>query len=203
MKRISLLILAFSMFACNATQNVSAAEETAVFAGGCFWGVEAVYEHVKGVKSVTSGYAGGEGKTADYEKVSEGNTGHAESVMVKFDPAKVTYMQLLTVFFVIAHDSTQVNGQGPDIGPQYRSVIFFLSEDQRAAAQHYIDTINKSKTLPDPVATQLVPFKAFYDAEEYHQDFVKLHPDHPYVVYHDLPKISALKSRYPNLYVDR
>ena len=202
MKSIFAILLTFAIISCATVQPAAAAEETAVFAGGCFWGVEAVFEHVKGVNNVKSGYAGGEAKTANYESVSEGKTGHAESVIVKFDPAKVTYMQLLSVFFVIAHDSTQVDRQGPDVGPQYRSVIFYFNEEQRAAAQTYIDAINKSKNMPDPVATQLVPFKAFYEAEDYHQDFVKQHPDHPYVAYHDLPKIRALKERYPKFYRD-
>jgi peptide-methionine (S)-S-oxide reductase len=203
MKSIISIILSLALVSCVAVQPASAAEETAVFAGGCFWGVEGVFEHVKGVNSVVSGYAGGEKKTANYEAVGEGDTGHAESVMVKFDPTKVTYMKLLSVFFVIAHDSTQVDRQGPDVGKQYRSVIFYFNEEQRAAAQTYIDAINKSKNMPDPVATQLVPFKAFYEAEDYHQNFVKLHPDHPYVVYNDLPKLQALKERYPDLYVDK
>ena len=200
MKSVYSVLLSLAMISCATVQPVSAAEERAVFAGGCFWGVEAVFEHVKGVKDVRSGYAGGSKETANYETVGEGKSGHAESVMIKFDPEKVTYTQLLSVFFVIAHDSTQVNRQGPDVGPQYRSMIFYFNEGQRAAAQHYIDTINKSKVMPDPVATQLAPFTSFYDAEDYHQDFVAKHPDHDYVVYHDLPKLRELKNRFPKLY---
>jgi peptide-methionine (S)-S-oxide reductase len=202
MKSIISVVLSLAMISCAAVQPASAAEERAVFAGGCFWGVEAVFEHVKGVNSVTSGYSGGDKRAANYEAVSDGNTGHAESVMIKFDPAKISFMKLLSVFFVIAHDSTQVDRQGPDVGKQYRSVIFYFNEEQRSSAQTYIDAINKSKNMPDPVATQLVPFKAFYEAEDYHQDFVRLHPDHPYVVYNDLPKIQALRERFPDLYVE-
>jgi peptide-methionine (S)-S-oxide reductase len=174
--------------------------QTAVFAGGCFWGVEAVFEHVKGVTDVRSGYAGGDAKMPSYEAVSTGNTGHAESVEVTFDPTKVTYTQLLSIFFAVAHDPTQLNRQGPDTGSQYRSAIFYQTDEQRKLALAYIDAINQSKALPKPVVTQVVPLKEFYEAEAYHQDYLKHHPDDPYIVYNDLPKLAALKERFPDLY---
>jgi peptide-methionine (S)-S-oxide reductase len=175
----------------------------AVFAGGCFWGVQGVFEHVKGVKSAVSGYSGGEKETAEYEKVSSGTTGHAESVEVTFDPAIVTYQQLLYVFFSVAHDPTQLNFQGPDHGTQYRSAIFYTDDDQKKAALNLIGTIDKSKVFAKPVVTQVVPFKAFYTAEDYHQDYLVHHPDDPYIVYNDIPKVAALKQKFPDLYVER
>jgi peptide-methionine (S)-S-oxide reductase len=161
--------------------------QTAVFAGGCFWGVEAVFEHVKGVTDVRSGYAGGEKKTA-------------ESVKVTFDPAKVTYVQLLTVFFSVAHDPTQLNRQGPDTGTQYRSSIFYSNEEQKKLANDYIAAIDKAKAFPKPIVTQVVQLKEFYEAESHHQNYLKLHPDDPYIVYNDMPKIEALKTKFPDLY---
>lgn len=177
--------------------------KTAVFAGGCFWGVEAVFEHVKGVTDVKSGYAGGDAKTAEYETVSEGDTGHAESVLVTYDSAKVTYVQLLTVFFSVAHDPTEVNRQGPDTGTQYRSAIFYANDEQKKLANDYIDAINKAKVFPKPVATQVVALDKFYDAEAYHQDYLVRHPDQPYIVYNDMPKLAALKEKFPDLYVEK
>src|SRR5436190_1909292 len=176
---------------------------TAVFAGGCFWGIEAVFEHVKGVTDARSGYAGGEKKTAEYERVSDGDTGHAESVKVTYDPAQVSYVELLTVFFSVAHDPTQVNRQGPDTGTQYRSAIFFMNDEQKKLATDYIDAINKSKALPKPVATEVSSLKEFYEAEAYHQDYLKNHPTEPYIVYNDLPKLAALKEKFPDLYVEK
>jgi len=181
--------------------NAFASEQTAVFAGGCFWGVEAVFEHVKGVKSVVSGYSGGTKDTANYETVSGGKTDQAESVMIKFDPERVSYQQLLLIFFAVAHDPTQLNEQGPDHGRQYRSVIFYIDDDQKAQALAFIAAVEKSKVLSKPVVTEVVPFKAFYKAEDEHQDFVRLNPDYPYVVYNDLPKLRALKQKFPNLYL--
>lgn len=192
-----LLVVGLLSWGCSTTQ---AAEETAVFAGGCFWGVEAVFEHVKGVNSVVSGYSGGTKETANYETVSSGRTDHAESVMIKFDPTKISYQQLLFIFFAVAHDPTQVDRQGPDEGHQYRSVIFYTTDDQKTQATAFIDAVNKSKALSKPVATQVVPFKAFYKAEDEHQDFVKRNPDYPYVVYNDLPKLAELKKKFPDLY---
>lgn len=183
-----------------AATSVYASEQTAVFAGGCFWGVEAVFEHVKGVNSVTSGYSGGTKETANYETVSGGRTDHAESVMIKFDPEKVTYQQLLFIFFSVAHDPTELNFQGPDHGRQYRSVIFYSTDDQKSQAMAFIKAIEDSKALKKPVVTEVVPFKAFYKAEDEHQDFVKLNPDNDYVVYNDLPKLRELKKKFPELY---
>lgn len=174
--------------------------QVAVFAGGCFWGVEAVFEHVKGVIDVKSGYSGGDRSTAEYETVSEGTTGHAESVRVVFDPAKVSYVQLLSVFFSVAHDPTELNRQGPDVGTQYRSAIFYANDEQKQLALQYIDTINKSKVFDKPVVTQVVPLVKFYEAEEYHQDYLRLHPNEPYIVINDKPKIAALKEKFPDLY---
>ncbi len=178
-------------------------EQTAVFAGGCFWGVEAVFEHVKGVTDVKSGYSGGDAKSANYDDVSEGTTQHAEAVTVKFDPTKVSYTQLLSVFFSVAHDPTEVNRQGPDVGPQYRSAIFYASEDQKKLANDFIDAINKAKVFPKPVATQVVSLEQFYDAEDYHQDYMKKNPNQPYIVYHDRPKVAALKEKFPDLYIEK
>ena len=191
--------LFISVFLAAAT-SAYAAEQTAVFAGGCFWGVEAVFEHVKGVNSVVSGYSGGTKETADYETVSSGKTDHAESVMIKFDPDKVTYQQLLFVFFSVAHDPTELNYQGPDRGRQYRSVIFYTSDDQKTQALAFIKAIEDSKALKKPVVTEVVPFKAFYKAEAEHQDFVRLNPENDYVAYNDVPKIKELKKKFPTLY---
>lgn len=177
--------------------------QTAVFAGGCFWGVEAVFEHVKGVTDVRSGYAGGDAKTANYDKVSDGKTAHAESVKVTFDPAKVTYSQLLTVFFSVAHDPTQLNRQGPDTGTHYRSAIFYADEEQRKLAQGYIEAIDKSKVFPKPVVTQVAPLTEFFEAEKYHQDYLVHHRDQPYIVINDLPKIADLKIKFPDLYMEK
>ncbi|MFN2501783.1 MAG: peptide-methionine (S)-S-oxide reductase MsrA [Pyrinomonadaceae bacterium] len=175
-------------------------EQIAVFAGGCFWGVEAVFEHVKGVMDVRSGYAGGDARTANYEKVSEGSTGHAEAVMVTFDPAKVSFAQLLTVFFSVAHDPTQLNRQGPDTGTQYRSAIFFADEQQERAVIDYIGSIDRSKAFARPVVTEVIPLKRFFEAEAYHQNYLINHPDEPYIVVHDIPKLEELKKRFPELY---
>ncbi|MFM9905523.1 MAG: peptide-methionine (S)-S-oxide reductase MsrA [Pyrinomonadaceae bacterium] len=177
--------------------------QTAVFAGGCFWGVEAVFEHVKGVTDVKSGYSGGAAKTAKYDQVSNGDTGHAEAVKVTFDPAIVTYAQLLTVFFSVAHDPTQLNYQGPDHGTQYRSAIFYTDDNQKKLATDYIDSINKSKTFTKPVVTEIVPLKEFFDAEAYHQDYLAHHPDQAYIVINDAPKVAALKEKFPELYKEK
>lgn len=183
--------------------SARAAEQTAVFAGGCFWGVEAVFEHVTGVVAVRSGYSGGSKETADYETVSAGETKHAESVEVRFDDSKVTYEQLLYVFFAVAHDPTEVDRQGPDVGPQYRSVIYYKDEKQKAAAKAFIMAIDMSNALNKPVATQLVPFSAFYEAEKYHQNYLRNNPKDPYIVTHDLPKLEALKQKFPSLYREK
>jgi peptide-methionine (S)-S-oxide reductase len=179
------------------------AEQTAIFAGGCFWGVEAVFEHVKGVTDVKSGYAGGTAQTADYETVSTGETAHAESVIVTFDPSQVTYQQLLKVFFYIAHNPTELNRQGPDTGPQYRSAIFYDNDEQKRLAQNYIDELTKAKVFKRPIVTQIVALNKFYPAEKYHQDYLKLHPDEPYIVINDMPKVENLRRKFPDLYVSK
>jgi peptide-methionine (S)-S-oxide reductase len=196
MLKIIGLVFALTLF----VNSARAAEQTAVLAGGCFWGVEAVFEHVKGVNSVVAGYSGDTKETANYETVSSGKTDHAESVLIKFDPAKITYQQLLFIFFSVAHDPTQLNQQGPDHGRQYRSVIFYLDDDQKGQALAFIKAVNDSKALKRLVVTEVVPFKAFYKAEDEHQGFVRLNPDNDYVVYNDLPKIKELKKKFPELY---
>lgn len=173
----------------------------AVFAGGCFWGIEAVFEHIKGVKQATSGYAGGTRDTADYEKVSSGNTGHAEAVEVIFDPAQISYGQLLKVFFSVAHDPTQLNRQGPDHGPQYRSALFFANADQQRVAQAYIEQLTAARRFSKPIVTQVAPLEAFYAAEDYHQNYARLHPNDGYIVFNDAPKVANLKKQFPELYV--
>ena len=173
-------------------------EQTAVFAGGCFWGVEAVFRHVKGVTAAVSGYAGGTPAAPSYEQVSSGQTGHAETVSVRYDPAQVSYGQLLKVFLSVAHNPTELNYQGPDHGTQYRSVIFYTNADQREVAQAYIGQLNDAHVYPKPIVTQLVPYKVFYPAEGYHQDYLAHHPDNPYVAYNDLPKLDELKRLYPD-----
>ena len=174
--------------------------ETAVFAGGCFWGIEAVFEHVKGVKDAVSGYAGDKASTAQYETVSTGGTGHAESVKVTFDPAKVSYGQLLKVYFSVAHDPTQLNRQSPDVGTQYRSEIFTTSADQAKVAKAYIAQLAAAKVFAAPIVTRVEPLPAFYPAEAHHQDYLRLHPDEPYIVYNDAPKLVHLKQLFPALY---
>jgi len=175
--------------------------QTAVFAGGCFWGVEAVYRHVKGVTKAVSGYAGGNAKSADYQMVSTGMTGHAESVEVSYDPAQVSYGELLRIFFSVAHDPTQLNRQGPDYGTQYRSAVFFTNDEQKRVAQAYIDQLGKAKAFADPIVTQVVPLPAFYPAEAYHQNYLAFHRTQPYIVAHDLPKLAQLKQQFPERYV--
>jgi peptide-methionine (S)-S-oxide reductase len=172
---------------------------TAVLAGGCFWGVEAVFERLKGVSDVVSGYAGGSRITAEYEVVSSGITSHAESVKISYDPSQISYGRLLQVYFAVAHDPTTLNRQGPDSGTQYRSAIFYATDEQKRVAEAYIDQLNKSKVFPRPIVTQVVPLKGFYDAEGYHQHYIDNHPDDPYVVYNDLPKIKHLQQQYPDL----
>jgi peptide-methionine (S)-S-oxide reductase len=175
--------------------------QSAVFSGGCFWGVEAVFEHVKGVENVVSGYAGGKLANPDYEEVSSGNTGHAESVRITFDPRQVSYGQLLKVFFSVAHDPTQLNRQGPDHGTQYRSAIFYSTPEQQRVASAYIAQMQAAGTFGKaPIVTQLAPLAKFWPAEAYHQDFARLNPTHPYIVVHDAPKVARLKERYPAMY---
>lgn len=187
---VAIFALSFSCFA---------AEQKAVFAGGCFWGVEAVFEDLKGVIDVRSGYTGGTAKTANYDDVSYGRSTHAEAVEVRFDPAKISYQQLLNVFFIVAHDPTEVDRQGPDIGKQYRSAIFYADDAQFRAAKAFVGTIETSKIFGKPIATKLEKLSAFYVAEDEHQDYVKKNPDDAYVVRHDLPKLVALRRAFPNL----
>lgn len=174
--------------------------ETAVLAGGCFWGMQAVFERVKGVTRVTAGYSGGSAATAHYDIVSTGATGHAESVEIVFDPARITYGQILKVFFAVAHDPTELNYQGPDEGTQYRSAIFYASPDQKRIATAYIEQLTKAKAFPRPIVTEVTPLKAFYPAESYHQFFADRHPENMYIVVNDLPKIANLEREFPTLY---
>jgi len=178
----------------------AAGQQTAVLAGGCFWGVDAVFKHVKGVSGVVSGYAGGELAAPSYEAVSQGTTGHAEAVSISYDPARISYSQLLKVFFSVAHDPTQLNRQGPDRGTQYRSAIFYANEAQKEQAVSYIDQLNKARVFPAPIVTQVAPLKQFYPAEAYHQNYLALHPYQPYIVVNDMPKLQELRKRFPTLY---
>ena len=175
-------------------------EQTAVIAGGCFWGVQAVFEHVKGVIGVSAGYSGGSADTAHYEMVSEGNTGHAESVRIKYDPSRISYGQLLKVYFAVAHDPTELNRQGPDTGTQYRSAIFYSNDEQKKIADAYIAQLNKAGVFKRPIVTEVVALKAFYEAEGYHQDYAVNHPNEPYIAINDLPKIDNLKRVFADLY---
>lgn len=176
-------------------------EATAVFAGGCFWGVEGVFQHVRGVKSVRAGYAGGDAAQANYDDVSDGDTGHAESVRVVYDPAQVTYGQLLQVFFSVAQDPTLLNRQGPDVGTQYRSAVFYATPEQKKVAEAYVAQLTAAHAFPAPIVTQVTPLKAFYPAEDYHQDYMRLNPDAMYIVVNDRPKVLALQRLYPQRYV--
>jgi peptide-methionine (S)-S-oxide reductase len=182
-----------------AATTAKPALSTAVLAGGCFWGMEEVFESLAGVTNVVSGFAGGSAQTAQYETVSTGTTGHAESVQITFDPKRISYQQLLDVYFTVAHDPTQLNRQGPDEGTQYRSAIFYADAAQRRAALDYINLLTAKKTFSAPIVTQVVPLHDFYAAEAYHQHYARLHPDDPYIVYNDAPKIVALKKLFPNL----
>jgi len=186
--------------AVDATLAASKGKQTAVFAGGCFWGVQGVFEHVKGVTSATSGYSGGFVNSPSYETVSMGVTGHAESVQVVYDPSQISYGQLLMIYFSVVHDPTQLDRQGPDSGSQYRSSIFYTSDEQQRIAQAYVTQLTLAKIYERPIVTKIVPFAAFYPAEDYHQDYLKRHPDNPYIAFNDLPKIDALKRQFPELY---
>jgi peptide-methionine (S)-S-oxide reductase len=174
--------------------------EVAVFAGGCFWGVQGVFQHVNGVDNAVSGYAGGDGSTAQYETVSTGTTGHAESVSVTFNPKQISYGRLLQIYFSVAHDPTELNRQGPDSGTQYRSAIFPTTPEQARVAKAYIAQLDQAKAFPAPIVTVVGPSKGFFPAEGYHQDYLTLHPDQPYIAFNDLPKVAALKRLYPDAY---
>jgi peptide-methionine (S)-S-oxide reductase len=180
--------------------GVAAATDTAVFAGGCFWGVEAVFQHLNGVADAVSGYAGGSVRSPSYELVSSGTTGHAESVLVVYDPSRISYDQLLQVFFTVAHDPTQVNRQGPDVGPQYRSAIFYSNTAQRDAARRFIAKLEAAKVYSAPVVTEVSPLASFDQAEDYHQNYLAQHPNQPYIVINDAPKLEELRRRFPALY---
>lgn len=215
---LSLLGSLVAVTACNAKASPSAAvpapavdsprasapgRQSAVVSGGCFWGVQAVFQHVKGVIKATSGYAGGSAKTADYETVSTGETGHAESVEIVYDPSQITYGKLLRVFFSVAHDPTQLNRQGPDEGTQYRSAIFFTNDEQKKIAEAYIAQLDQAKVFSHRIVTQVVPLKGFYPAEAYHQNYAELHPNQPYIMFNDAPKVEHLKQEFPDLYTGK
>lgn len=187
--------------AVDAQLAAAPGSQTTVFSGGCFWGIQAVFEHVKGVIKATAGYSGGAAETAHYEMVSTGATGHAELVEVVFDPSKITYGQLLKVFFSVAHNPTELNFQGPDEGTQYRSAIWVADAEQERIAKAYIDQLDAAKTFDKKIVTQVTPLKAFYAAEGYHQDYLVHHPHQPYIVFNDLPKLADLQKTWPDLYV--
>ena len=214
MKRCVVLFVMLMVAGCSQARTIpdptvdaplakSAGQETIVFAGGCFWGVQAVFEHVKGVKSATAGYAGGEKRSAEYELVSTGETGHAESVQVIYDPSQVTLGTLLKVFFSVAHDPTELNRQGPDTGTQYRSAIFYNTDEQKRIAEAYIAQLDASKVFPRKIVTQVTGGKQFYAAEEYHQHYLANHPDSLYIIVNDIPKVRALRKDFPNLWVGK
>lgn len=186
----------------DASLATTSGKQTAVFAGGCFWGTQAVFERLKGVLKTTTGYSGGSASTATYDQVTTETTGHAESVQVVYDPSKITYGQLLRIFFSVAHDPTQLNRQGPDVGTSYRSAIFYANDEQKRLATAYIQQLDAAHIFPRPIVTQVVPLKGFYRAEDYHQDYALHNPDNPYILVCDRPKIEALKQQFPNLFVD-
>jgi peptide-methionine (S)-S-oxide reductase len=186
-----------------APTGITASSDTAVFAGGCFWGVEAVFEHLKGVSSATSGYAGGSAPSPSYEQVSSGATGHAEAVLVVYDPAEISYDQLLQVFFTVAHDPTQLNRQGPDVGTQYRSAVFYRNAAQRQATEGYIAKIREARLYRGDVVTEVATLRAFHPAEAYHQNYLVRHPNQPYIVINDAPKLEHLRRQFPALYRER
>lgn len=214
----SVFILAMVAFVCSAYpvtaaklpspkfDEVISAEDnknrTIVLAGGCFWGVEGVYEHVKGVENAVSGYAGGDDSTANYRAVSRGMTEHAEAVQVTYNPKEVSLGTLLKIFFSVVHDPTQLNRQGPDVGPQYRSAIFVTDDEQQQVADKYIAQLKEAQIYKDPIVTQINKLEKFYEAERYHQDFMDYSPNHPYILYHDVPKVKALKKEFSDLYRD-
>ena len=203
MKRYAKILITMSLSAMSvfaSAQTAVPTTQTAVFAGGCFWGADAVFKHVKGVVSTTSGYSGGSAQTAQYERVSDGDTGHAEAVRVVFDPAKVSYEKLLEVFFNVAHNPRQLNFQGPDTGTQYRSAVFFTSSEQQHQTQKYMQRLAAEQKNSGAIVTQLVPLQQFYPAEKYHQNYLALHPNEPYIVIHDQPKLLQLRKSFPDLY---
>ncbi len=192
--------VAMALPAPMADEPATARVATAVLAGGCFWGVQGVFQHVQGVRGVVSGYAGGARETARYERIGRGDTGHAEAVQISYDPAQVTYGQLLQIFFSVAHDPTQLNRQGPDVGTQYRSAIFPADDAQRQIAAAYVAQLDKAHSFSAALATRIEPVSTFYPAEAYHQNFLALNPRHPYIAFHDLPKVDALHHAFPDRY---
>ncbi len=212
---LCLLLPIASFFACNSANATSAAlpapeldaklaaspvEKTVVVAGGCFWGIQAVFEHVKGVTSAVSGYSGGSAETANYERVCSGDTGHAESVKITYDASKLTYGELLRIFFSVAHDPTELNRQGPDSGSQYRSAIFYADEEQQRIADAYIAQLDRAQAFAQPIVTQVIPLRGFYPAESYHQDYADNHPHQPYIMIYDAPKVTNLRKLFPEIY---
>src|SRR2546425_1153104 len=189
--------------ATDASKAAKPGEQTAVIAGGCFWGIQAVFQHVKGVINATSGSSGGEARTAEYEVVSTGETGHAESVKVTYDPSQITYGELLRVFFSVAHDPTQLNRQGPDEGTQYRSSIFYSNDEQKRIAEAYVAQLDNAKVFPRPIVTKVGPLQAFYPAEAYHQNYAALHPNQPYIMFNDAPKVDHLRQEFPDLHTGK
>jgi peptide-methionine (S)-S-oxide reductase len=194
---------AFVIPAPMLNQTANADKQTVVLAGGCFWGVQAVFQHTKGVTSAVSGYAGGDKSTAHYETVGTGRTGHAESVSVTFDPHQISLGKILQIYFSVAHNPTELNRQGPDVGTQYRSAIFYADDEQKKVAAAYVAQLDKAKVFPGPIVTQLEPLGGFYPAEDYHQDFAVLHPSYPYIVFNDLPKVDNLKRIFTADYRER
>ncbi len=188
--------------ASDVSLSATPGTQKAVFAGGCFWGTQTVFERVKGVTSTTVGYAGGSAATATYDQVTTETTGHAESVEVTYDPSKITYGQLLRIFFSVAHDPTQLNRQGPDVGTSYRSAIFYVNDEQQRIAKAYIAQLDAAKVFPKPIVTEVTPLKGFYRAEDYHQDYALHNPNNPYIMVCDRPKIEALKKQFPELFVN-
>ena len=189
--------------AVDASRTSTAGQQTAVLAGGCFWGIQAVFQHVKGVISATSGYSGGSAKTAEYEVVSTGDTGHAESVQIVYDPSQITFGELLRIFFSVAHDPTQKDRQGPDEGTQYRSAIFYANDEQKRIAEAYMAQLDQAKVFSRPIVTQVVSLQAFYPAEAYHQNYAALHPNQPYIVFNDAPKVAHLRQVFPDFYTGK
>jgi len=189
--------------ALDAPRTAAPGKQTAVIAGGCFWGIQSVFQHVKGVIGATSGYSGGSSKTAEYETVSTGETGHAESVEIVYDPSQITYGELLRIFFSVAHDPTQLNRQGPDEGTQYRSSIFYANDEQKKIAEAYIAQLDQAKIFPRSIVTKVVPLQGFYPAEAYHQNYATLHPNQPYILFNDAPKVEHLKQQFPQLYTGK
>jgi peptide-methionine (S)-S-oxide reductase len=189
--------------AVDSPRAAAPGQQSVVVAGGCFWGIQAVFQHVKGVIRATSGYSGGSKRNAEYDIVSTGETGHAESVEIVYDPSQITYGELLHVFFSVAHDPTELNRQGPDEGTQYRSVIFYTNDEQKRVADAYIAQLDAAKIFPHKIVTQVVPLQAFYPAEAYHQNYATLHPYQPYIMYNDAPKVEHLREQFPNLYTGK